>query len=259
MSADEDMDVPEVLAKIPRRRWPRHIAVIMDGNGRWAGLRGQPRVMGHRQGAEAVQRIVEECARLQVSCLTLYAFSNENWQRPADEVEALMALYEDYLRQERPRLLAQQIRFRNIGRRSDLPQGVLREIEESERVSAEMKGMTLSLAVNYGGRQEIVDAAREVARQAAAGRLSPESIDEHVLDDMMYTKGLPDVDLIIRTAGEMRISNFLLWQSWYAELHVTQVLWPDFSASDLHLAIADYAGRRRRFGGLDKEGGPHEA
>lgn len=210
--------------------------------------------MGHRRGADTVRTIVEECARLKIPCLTLYAFSHENWRRPADEVEALMSLYEDYLRQERERLLAQNIRFRNIGRRQGLPEGVLREIEESERVSAHLPGMTLSLAVNYGGRQEIVDAARLAASRAAAGEISAEAIDEGLLDDMMYTRGLPDVDLLIRTAGEMRISNFLLWQSWYAELHVTEVLWPDFAEHDLHLALADFAGRRRRFGGLDSGG-----
>jgi len=245
--------LPPLLAAIPRDRWPKHIAIIMDGNGRWAQQRGQMRVAGHREGAKAVRRALDEALRLGIARLTLYAFSHENWRRPREEVEALMSLYEQYLRDERPTLMKKNVRFVNIGRREGLPAGVLHEIEESERISAANTAGTLCLAVNYGGRQEIVDAAKKLAAEAKAGRVDPAQIDEAAFAAQLYPGGDMEVDLLIRTAGEMRVSNFLLWQISYAELHVTDVLWPDFGEADLHQAIADFARRQRRFGGLEQE------
>jgi undecaprenyl diphosphate synthase len=232
-------------------RLPRHIAVIMDGNGRWAAQRGMPRVLGHRQGAESVRRIVTECARLGVEALTLYSFSSENWKRPAEEVDALMLLCREYLAAERATLLENGIRFRRIGRDEGMPASVLAALAESEAATAGGTRMTLVLALNYGSRQEIVDAARALARDARDGRLDPESIDEAAFASRLSTVGLPDPDLLIRTAGEMRVSNYLLWQISYAELHVTDVLWPDFAEADLHRAIEDFASRNRKFGGLE--------
>jgi undecaprenyl diphosphate synthase len=242
--------MPAVLAEIPRERWPRHVAIIMDGNGRWAQQRRQARIRGHQEGAKAVRRVVEEAARLGLEQLTLYAFSHENWRRPKDEIEKLMALYEKYLRNERKGLMKNNLRFRNIGRREGLPAGVLREVAASEEMSAKNTGMVLCLAVNYGSRQEIADAARRVAEEAAAGQLDLAKIDEDVLAARLYTAGMIDPDLLVRTAGEQRVSNFLLWQISYAEIYVTEVLWPDFGEHDLHLAMADFASRERRFGGL---------
>ncbi|MFM7052290.1 MAG: isoprenyl transferase [Planctomycetota bacterium] len=236
------------LAGIPRARLPRHIAVIMDGNGRWAQQRGLPRAAGHHQGGETVRMAVTECARLGVGVLTLYSFSSENWKRPAEEVAALMALCCEFLRVERATMLRENIRFRRIGRREGLPAEVLAELDETERATAGMTGMTLCLALNYGSRTEIADAARALAVDAAAGRLDPASIDEAALAARLSTAGLPDPDLLIRTAGEMRLSNYLLWQISYAELHVTEVLWPDFTVEDLATALRDFARRERRFG-----------
>ncbi len=242
---------PPLLAEVPRDRWPGHVAAIMDGNGRWAKQRGLPRIEGHRQGAKTVRRIVEESARLGLRQLTLYAFSHENWSRPKEEVAQLMSLYENYLIDERPTLMKDNIHFRNIGRRDGLPESVLREIDQSERASAANTGLTLCLAVNYGGRQEIVDAARRLAVEAAAGKLDPAAIDEDRFAAALYTAGLSDPDLLLRTAAEMRVSNFLLWQISYAVIYVTETLWPDFAEAVLHRAIADFARRQRRFGGLE--------
>jgi undecaprenyl diphosphate synthase len=236
------------LASIPRERWPRHVAVIMDGNGRWAKARGLPRAAGHREGVVTVRRVVTECARLGLGALTLYSFSSENWKRPADEVAALMALCCEFLRVERATMLAENIRFRRIGRREGLPAEVLAELDETERVTAAHTGLTLCLALNYGSRTEIADAAQALAREVAEGRRTVESIDEAALESRLYTAGIPDPDLLVRTAGEMRISNYLLWQISYSELHVTEVLWPDFGVADLHRAFADFSRRERRFG-----------
>jgi undecaprenyl diphosphate synthase len=254
MTAHEPPSTPPALADLPRARWPRHIAVIMDGNGRWAQARGLPRAAGHREGVKAVRRVVTEAARIGLEAITLYSISSENWKRPADEVEALMLLCCEFLRQERATMLRENIRFRRIGRREGLPAEVLAELDETERATAHQTGLTLCLALNYGSRTEIADAARALAREVAAGTRSADSIDEDALASRLYTAGIPDPDLLVRTAGEMRISNYLLWQISYAELHVTEVLWPDFTEADFHGAIRAFATRDRRFGGLGPAG-----
>jgi len=231
-------------------RLPRHIAMIMDGNGRWARERGLERIEGHVRGAETVRRVVEECCRLGIAQLTLYSFSSENWKRPQREVDFLMALLKQYLVDERPEIMEQNIRFRVIGRRRELSPDVLAEIDETERLSAGNTGLTLALAVNYGSRAEIVDAVRSIAERAKQGELDPAEIDESTISDGLYTAGMPDPDLLIRTAGEMRVSNYLLWQISYAELWVTEKYWPEFDAATLRQALADYGRRERRFGGL---------
>lgn len=238
------------LPDVPPDRLPRHIAVIMDGNGRWALQRGQPRVFGHRTGARAVRAIVTECAHLGLEALTLYSFSMENWRRPAEEVSFLMSLYTEYLIAERRELLDNNVRFVQCGRREGLPEEVLRELDCTIEATRECSGLTLSLALNYGSRTEIVDAVRAIAAKVRAGTLDPQAIDEATISAHMYVPEIRDPDLLIRTAGEMRISNYLLWQISYAELWVTDVLWPDFTVAELHAAIRDYAGRSRRFGGL---------
>jgi undecaprenyl diphosphate synthase len=237
-------------AGLAPERLPGHVAIIMDGNGRWAQQRGLPRIEGHRQGVRSVRSTVEECCRLGVGQLTLYCFSSENWKRPQGELDFLMALLEQYLVEERAEILEQNIRFSTIGRRDGLGDAVLREIDENIRLSQDNTGMGLCLAINYGGRTELIDAVRALARQARAGTLDPEHIDEAVISNALYTAGLPDPDLLIRTAGEMRVSNFLLWQISYAELWVTERCWPDFDRATLHQALREYALRERRFGGL---------
>jgi len=242
--------IPESLADVPRHRWPRHIAMIMDGNGRWAQARGLPRIEGHRRGAETVRLITEECARLALAQLTLFAFSSENWRRPREEVDFLMELYRLHLIQERPTILKNNIRFRTIGRREGIPAEVLAEVDRTIEMSAGSTGMTLCLAVNYGGRQEIADAARRLAAEAARGSLDPAAINDETFARALDTAGMPDPDLLIRTAGEMRLSNFLLWQTSYAEIWVTETLWPDFREPNLWAAMHDFSKRERRFGAL---------
>ncbi len=239
----EDFDVP------PAKR-PRHIAAIMDGNGRWALRRGLPRIEGHRRGVEAVRRTVRECGRLGVQQLTLFCFSSENWKRPSEELQFLMQLLEHYMIEERPELQNSNIRLSVIGRREGLPTGAVRAIEETIQLTSRNTGLHLCLAINYGARQEIADAVRRIAQEVQAGRLQPERIDENTISQYLYTAGMPEPDLLIRTAGEMRLSNFLLWQSSYAELWVTERCWPEFDEALLRQAIRDYAARRRRFGGL---------
>ncbi|MBX3353269.1 MAG: isoprenyl transferase [Phycisphaeraceae bacterium] len=245
-----------VAPDVPPSRIPRHIAVIMDGNGRWAAQRGLDRSAGHRAGAKAVQAALEACNTLGVEVLTLYSFSVENWKRPRAEVDALMRLYLEYMALERDRLVEHNLRFKQIGRREGLPPAVLEALEKTLDATKDCTGPILNLAVNYGSRAEIADAAREIARKAAAGELDPESVDETVFERHLETAGLPDPDLLIRTAGEMRISNYLLWQISYAELHVTQTLWPDFDQASMIDAVRDYASRSRRFGGLDHAHAP---
>lgn len=239
------------LPDVPIERLPRHIAIIMDGNGRWAMQRGQPRMVGHETGARSVRAIVTECAHLGIEALTLYSFSLENWQRPKTEVDFLMNLYVEYLIKERDEMLDNNIRFYQCGRREGLPARVLDELDRTIDATAHSTGLKLALALNYGSRAEITDAARRIARRIADGSLSPDEIEEQTISRHLYTPDLPDPDLLIRTAGQMRISNFLLWQISYAELHVTQTYWPDFSVEDLYAAIRDYAGRDRRFGKIN--------
>jgi undecaprenyl diphosphate synthase len=230
--------------------FPRHIAIIMDGNGRWAQRRNLPRIEGHRQGVASVRRVTEHAARLGVEQLTLYCLSSENWRRPEAELQFLMLLLEQYMIEERTLLLREGIRPVMIGSREGLPPATLTAIDETISLCAKNTGMRLCLAVNYGGRGEIVTAAQALARQVAAGQLSPEAIDEKSFAAQLETAGMPDPDLLIRTAGEMRISNFLLWQVSYAELWVTSQTWPEFGAAELDQAINAFCTRERRFGGL---------
>jgi len=252
----EEAYTPDALANVPRDRWPRHIAIVMDGNGRWARGRGLPRIEGHRRGGQAARQIVEEAARMGLGQLTLYAFSSENWRRPADEVAFLMEQLRRQLSKERATVLENNVRFVVIGRRDRIPPETLAEIDRLTADSAGNTGLVLCTAINYGGRQEITDAARDLARRAREGELEPDEITEEMLAGALYTAGMPDPDLVIRTAGQMRVSNFLLWQLSYAELHVTETLWPDFKEADLHAAMRDYASRERRFGGIEPQGGP---
>jgi undecaprenyl diphosphate synthase len=231
-------------------RYPRHVAIIMDGNGRWAEGRGLPRPAGHVEGAKVVRRIVTEAARLGLEALTLYAFSFENWRRPKEEVDALMLLYIEYLRREIKTVMENNIRLRHVGSRENLPQPLLDELDISVVNSSTNTGMWLGLALNYGGRSEIAHAVRVLARRVADGKLAPEAIDEKTINEALYTCGLPDPDLMIRTAGEMRLSNFLLWQASYTEFYVTDVFWPDFDEAELRKAVVAFSKRRRRFGGL---------
>ncbi len=233
-------------------RLPRHVAVIMDGNGRWARQRGLPRVEGHRRGVQSVRATIEECCRLGIGQLTLFCLSVENWKRPQLELDFLMTLLRKYLIAERAEIMEQNIRFTTIGRRAGLPAPVLHEIDENVRLSRDNTGMVLCLAINYGGRTELVDAVRALAEQVRQGTLDPEDIDEAAVADALNTAGMPDPDLLVRTAGEMRVSNFLLWQISYAELWVTDRCWPDFDRATLHQALRDFACRERRFGGLNQ-------
>jgi undecaprenyl diphosphate synthase len=232
-------------------RMPAHVAVIMDGNGRWAKRRSLPRVAGHKAGVEPVRVVVETCARLGLECLTLYAFSIENWKRPKAEVETLWHLLNYYLRREVPRLMANNIRMRAIGRIQALPEKVQQELAEAVQLTSANTGMVLNLAINYSGRTEIVDAVNRLVVEARdAGTLDRLVVDEQAIERVLDTAGQSEPDLLIRTSGEMRISNFLLWQIAYAELYVTEICWPDFDRTCLLEAIAAYQKRDRRFGGL---------
>ncbi len=236
-------------------RLPRHVAVIMDGNGRWAQRRRLPRVEGHRAGIDAVRATVETAARLHLQALTLFAFSTENWKRPRLEIATLMSLLKEWLGRELGTLLSNDIRFRVVGRMDGLDPSVVRELETTLRATEGCGGMVFSIALNYSGRAELADAMRSLAADVAAGRLSPGRIDEAAVASRLYTAGLPDPDLLIRTSGELRISNFLLWQIAYAEIHVTPVLWPDFRARHFLEAIADFQKRERRYGGVRPDSG----
>jgi undecaprenyl diphosphate synthase len=227
---------------------PRSVAVIMDGNGRWAKQAGFERIRGHEKGTDAVRTTVTECARLGVEALTLYAFSEENWQRPKREVELLMALLERFLVQERGTLMDNRVRLVHAGRRERLSPKTLALLDETIAFTAQNTGMTLCLAISYGGRQEITDAVRALARDVAAGRIAADAIDDRAISQRLYQPALPDPDLLIRTAGELRVSNFLLWQIQYSEIWVTEVCWPEFGAKELHAAFADYGRRTRKFG-----------
>jgi undecaprenyl diphosphate synthase len=229
---------------------PRHIAVIMDGNGRWARERGLPRIEGHRRGSESVRACTAACMEAGVPYLTLYAFSKENWQRPADEVGALMLLLDRFLAERTAEIMERNIRLLAIGHLADLPDKARKRLEDTIAKSANNTALTLTLALSYGARTDIVDAARAIAREAKAGTLDPETIGEDTIASHLYTAGVPDPDLLVRTSGEMRISNFLLWQISYAEIVVTPKLWPDFAKDDLFAAMQEYARRSRRYGGI---------
>jgi undecaprenyl diphosphate synthase len=236
---------------IPLDKLPRHVAIIMDGNGRWAQRQGLPRIEGHRRGVASVRRVTEECARLGIEQLTLYCLSSENWKRPQGELDFLMHLLEQYMIEERSLIMEQNIRVVVIGRREGIPPATLAEMDKTISMTAANGGMRLCLAINYGGRGEIADAMRAIAREARSGQVDPESIDEASLERRLYTAGMPDPDLLIRTAGEQRISNFLLWQLSYAEICFSEKCWPEFDEPDLHDALAWFATRDRRFGGLN--------
>jgi len=227
---------------------PEHVAIIMDGNGRWATRRGLPRVAGHREGVIAARAIVRAADVLGLRYLTLYAFSTENWSRPADEVSTLMSLLERSIHSELPELMARNARLRVLGRPHGVPADVRRGIDHVVHETRHNTGLTVLMAFNYGGRDELIDAFRALARQVQAGELKPEEISEKTISEALYTGDVPDPDLLIRTSGEMRISNFLLWQIAYTELWITPTLWPDFGAADLYGAVAEFQGRTRRFG-----------
>jgi undecaprenyl diphosphate synthase len=236
---------------IARGNVPRHVAIIMDGNGRWAKARGVPRLMGHRAGRESVREVVRACASLGVDVLTLYTFSVENWQRPAREVSALMTILRQTLKAERRELRDNNVRLQVVGRTQDLPAAVRDEIARTQEYLSACDGMLLNLALSYSGRAEIVDAVRRLVADARAHRFEADKIDDELLGSYLYTAGLPDPDLLIRTSGEMRISNFLLWQLAYTELWITDTLWPDFRRRHLFEAVADFQKRDRRFGRTD--------
>jgi undecaprenyl diphosphate synthase len=241
----------QLAQSIDPERLPAHIAIIMDGNGRWANRRNMPRVAGHRAGIDPVRNTVETCARLGITALTLYAFSVENWKRPRHEVETLWRLLRFYLRRELPDLMENNIRLAAIGRLDALPRQVRQELESAMAATSRNTGLIVNLAINYGGRAELVDAVNAlIDRARIEGNLDDLQISEEDIASKLYTANIPDPDLLIRTSGEMRISNFLLWQIAYAELHVTETLWPDFKRSDFLKAILDYQKRDRRFGGV---------
>ena len=227
---------------------PRHIAIIMDGNGRWAASRGLPRIKGHEKGADAVRACVEACGELNVQFLTLYAFSAENWQRPKGEVFALMRLLEKFLKEKTPELLEKNVRLQAIGRLTDLPPNCQRQLHESIARTAENDGLTLILALSYGSRLEIIDGIHSLLREIEAGHLDKAMIDPELFSKHLYTRYYPDPDLLIRTSGELRLSNFLLWQLSYTEMYVTPKLWPDFDKAELRAAVEEFGRRQRRYG-----------
>lgn len=234
---------------IDKKNLPRHIAIIMDGNGRWAKKRHLPKVFGHRAGAKTVDRVTEDCARLGVEALTLYSFSTENWKRPKEETSALMRLLYDYLEKKYRKLQKNNIRLNAIGRLDELPIEVKNRLFDVIKKTSGNTRMTLTLALNYGSRAEILDAAKKLIDAAKKNKIRYDDITEETFASHLYTKGLPEVDLLIRTSGEMRVSNFLLWQISYAEVVVTKTLWPDFKREDLYDCISEYQKRERRFGG----------
>lgn len=241
---------PAHLSPEARSSMPRHVAIIMDGNGRWARQRHLPRIEGHRAGAESARAIIRAAGELGIKYLTLYAFSVENWNRPKDEVDALMKYLVHYLKTETPELNNNNVQLSVIGQIYRLPENVQEHLRKSISVLSKNNGLSLVMALSYGGRTEIVDAARSIARKVKDGEIDPAEINEQLFSQHLYTRNLPDPDLMIRTSGEMRVSNFLLWQISYAELVVTQTLWPDFRKPQLYAALEEYAGRHRRFGAL---------
>jgi len=245
-----------LLEKLDLARLPRHVAVIMDGNGRWAQKRHLPRIAGHRAGTKSARTTIETCARLKIEALTLYAFSVENWRRPKVEIDFLMQLLREYLRKEMPLLQKNNIRMRFLGRIEELPAGVQNDVRDAMEKTAGNKGMVLCVALNYGGRAEIVDAMNAILAERN-GHGAQDKVTEAQLSSHLYTDGLPDPDLLIRTSGEMRVSNFLLWQIAYAEIFVTETLWPDFNRARLLESLLEFQKRERRYGGI-REGEPSE-
>jgi undecaprenyl diphosphate synthase len=230
---------------------PRHVAIIMDGNGRWAKKRNLPRIAGHRAGAHSIREIVRLSGELGIETLTLYAFSTENWKRPPQEVRLLMQLLKRYLRNEVRELLKNNVRLQTIGNRRDLPSDIQKELERSIRATAHCTGLTLVLALSYSGRMDLTNAVRSIAKRVKAGKTDPGRITEKDITENLSTSHLPEVDLLIRTSGEMRLSNFLLWELAYSELHITKTLWPDFRTKNFIGAVRDFQGRQRRFGGVE--------
>ncbi len=246
-----------LLEKLDLGRLPRHVAVIMDGNGRWAQKRHLPRIAGHRSGTQSARTTIETCARLKIETLTLYAFSVENWRRPKTEIDFLMALLREYLRKEMPLIQKNNIRMRFLGRMDELPAGVQNDVRDAMEKTAGNKGMVLCVALNYGGRAEIVDAMNAILSERNGHGTSEDKVTEEQLSQHLYTEGLPDPDLLIRTSGEMRVSNFLLWQIAYAEIFVTETLWPDFNRARLLESLLEFQKRERRYGGI-REGEPSD-
>lgn len=245
---------PSVLQELPtdlvREQLPRHVAVIMDGNGRWAKRRGMPRIMGHRRGVDVLKDLLRCCRDWGIEALTAYAFSTENWGRPSEEVEFLMTLFERVLRQELREMMEEDVRIRFVGNLNALPRSLQSEIERSVAATQNNQGICFTIATNYGGRQEILQACREIASKVQQGVIQPDQIDEALFERHLYTAGSCDPDLLIRTSGEMRLSNFLLWQMAYSEIYVTETLWPDFDRKAFHQALCAYQQRDRRFGKL---------
>jgi undecaprenyl diphosphate synthase len=246
------MTAPTILRDLPtdleRDRLPKHVAVIMDGNGRWAKQKGLPRIMGHRKGSDVLKELLRCCKDWGIQALTAYSFSTENWRRPAEEVDFLMALFEQVLRRELEELIQENIQIRFAGDLSVLPASLRQEIEHAMTVTQHNQGIQFTVAKNYGGRQEILQACRAIATQVQQGNLEPDQIDAALFEQHLYTAGICDPDLLIRTSGEMRLSNFLLWQMAYGEIYVTETLWPDFDRHEFHHALAAYQQRDRRFG-----------
>lgn len=237
------------MGKVDRSKFPHHVAIIMDGNGRWARRRLLPKIAGHRAGIKSVEEVIKAAKELGIKILTLYVFSTENWKRPKREIDALMRLLEAYLDREAERIAKEGIRIRGIGRIAGLPAAVQLKLRKIEERTIKNSDILVNLALNYGARSEIVDAAKKIAKSVKQNKLNPDDISEDNFSDYLYTAGLPDPDMLIRTSGEMRVSNFLLWQISYAEIYITKKLWPDFRKKDLEKAILDYQEKDRRYGG----------
>jgi undecaprenyl diphosphate synthase len=245
------------IDNIDKTNLPSHIAIIMDGNGRWAKKKGALRIFGHKNAVASVRETTEGCAELGIKYLTLYAFSTENWSRPADEVNALMELLVSTIRSEIKELLKNNIRLLTIGNIKDLPENCRRELQEAKDMTKANTGLTVILAISYSGRWEIVEAMKKISEEVSKGLLKPEDLNEQSFSEYLCTKGIPDPELLIRTSGEMRISNFLLWQIAYSEIYITDILWPDFRKEHLHEALISYQKRERRFGKISEQVNPH--
>ena len=249
-NVDKELDEKDLMSRLDLSRMPRHVAIIMDGNGRWARKRGMPRAFGHRAGMGSLKEVVKLSSQLGLEVLTVYAFSTENWKRPKDEVKTLMDLLVEYMHKEIDELCSNNVRVMAIGKIKELPPQAVQALEEAHRRSMGNSGLTLNIALNYGGRTELVEAVRAIGAKVASGELKSSEIDENVISKHLYTAGLPDPDMLIRTSGDFRVSNFLLWQLAYTELWLTPVMWPDFKRVHLLKALVDYQQRDRRYGGL---------